>query len=114
MGAKSDEIHYSAKKGKVLDSVNVPLEEGEKIATLRRDTSRLSKNSKVAEANPELKDIADFANSGIQEQIKQLKEARKEARSQVRLQDSQTKYAKGGVTRADGCISKGHTRGKMV
>jgi len=24
------------------------------------------------------------------------------------------KYAKGGVTRADGCVSKGHTRGKMV
>jgi hypothetical protein len=24
------------------------------------------------------------------------------------------KYAKGGVTRADGCITKGHTRGKMV
>ncbi len=23
-------------------------------------------------------------------------------------------YAKGGVTRADGCISKGHTKGKMV
>jgi hypothetical protein len=24
------------------------------------------------------------------------------------------KKAKGGVTRADGCVSKGHTRGKMV
>lgn len=24
------------------------------------------------------------------------------------------KYAKGGVTRADGCVSKGHTKGKMV
>jgi hypothetical protein len=23
-------------------------------------------------------------------------------------------YKKGGVTRADGCVSKGHTRGKMV
>jgi hypothetical protein len=23
-------------------------------------------------------------------------------------------YAKGGVTRADGCITKGHTKGKMV
>jgi hypothetical protein len=23
-------------------------------------------------------------------------------------------YAKGGVTRADGCITKGHTNGKMV
>ncbi len=24
------------------------------------------------------------------------------------------KYAKGGVTRADGCITKAHTKGKMV
>jgi hypothetical protein len=24
------------------------------------------------------------------------------------------KFAKGGVTRADGCATKGHTRGKMV
>ena len=23
-------------------------------------------------------------------------------------------YAKGGVTRADGCVMKGHTKGKMV
>lgn len=23
------------------------------------------------------------------------------------------KYAKGGVTRADGCVTKGHTKGKM-
>lgn len=23
-------------------------------------------------------------------------------------------YAKGGVTRADGCVTKGHTKGKMV
>lgn len=25
-----------------------------------------------------------------------------------------TKLAKGGVTRADGCVSKGHTKGKVV
>jgi len=24
------------------------------------------------------------------------------------------KYAKGGVTRADGCVKKGHTKGRMV
>ena len=30
------------------------------------------------------------------------------------LPPSTQKKAKGGVTRADGCITKGHTRGKMV
>lgn len=24
------------------------------------------------------------------------------------------KYAKGGVTRADGCVTKGHTKGKQI
>jgi hypothetical protein len=23
-------------------------------------------------------------------------------------------YAKGGVTRGDGCVTKGHTKGKMI
>jgi hypothetical protein len=27
---------------------------------------------------------------------------------------SPTKMAKGGVTRADGCVSKGHTKGRFV
>jgi hypothetical protein len=27
---------------------------------------------------------------------------------------SMHKMAKGGVTRADGCVSKGHTKGKMI
>jgi hypothetical protein len=27
---------------------------------------------------------------------------------------SMHKMAKGGVTRADGCVTKGHTKGKMV
>lgn len=27
---------------------------------------------------------------------------------------NQAGYSKGGVTRADGCISKGHTKGRMV
>jgi hypothetical protein len=35
----------------------------------------------------------------------------KDPRDAVRGQKG---YAKGGVTRADGCVTKGHTRGKMV
>jgi hypothetical protein len=35
----------------------------------------------------------------------------KDPRDAVRGQKG---YAKGGVTRADGCVIKGHTRGKMV
>jgi len=38
-------------------------------------------------------------------------EPSKDPRDAVRGQKG---YAKGGVTRADGCVTKGHTRGKMV
>ena len=34
--------------------------------------------------------------------------------SRVGMNEMVDKKAKGGVTRADGCVSKGHTKGKMV
>jgi len=34
--------------------------------------------------------------------------------SQMGMPPETKKMAKGGVTRADGCITKGHTRGRMV
>lgn len=42
--------------------------------------------------------------------------AEKAAESAVKAHEKRMHkgYAKGGVTRADGCITKGHTKGKMV
>lgn len=34
--------------------------------------------------------------------------------SDIRVDGKPVKYAKGGVTRADGCISKGHTKGRVI
>ena len=40
---------------------------------------------------------------------------KKVAKQEVKAHEkSMHKMAKGGVTRADGCITKGHTKGKMV
>jgi phosphoserine phosphatase len=40
---------------------------------------------------------------------------KKVAKEEVKKHEkSMHKMAKGGVTRADGCVSKGHTKGKMV
>ena len=40
---------------------------------------------------------------------------KKIAKEEVKAHEkSMHKMAKGGVTRADGCVSKGHTKGKMV
>ena len=40
---------------------------------------------------------------------------KKVAKAEVKAHEkSMHKMAKGGVTRADGCVSKGHTKGKMI
>jgi hypothetical protein len=44
----------------------------------------------------------------------QLMERRREKMSPMAKGGTAKGYAGGGVTRADGCVSKGHTKGKMV
>jgi hypothetical protein len=40
---------------------------------------------------------------------------KKVAKAEVKAhEESVHKMAKGGVTRADGCVTKGHTKGKMI
>ena len=48
----------------------------------------------------------------IKEDMPMMKKvAKKEVKAHEKLMH---KMAKGGVTRADGCVSKGHTKGKMI
>jgi hypothetical protein len=55
---------------------------------------------------------ADYVGDKMQENKKKEAVAREAAAELKR--ESQRGMKKGGVTRADGCITKGHTRGKMV
>jgi hypothetical protein len=51
-------------------------------------------------------------HSDIKEDMPMMK---KVAKQEVKAHEkSMHKMAKGGVTRADGCVMKGHTKGKMV
>ena len=51
-------------------------------------------------------------HSDIKEDMPMMK---KVAKQEVKAHEkSMHKMAKGGVTRADGCVTKGHTKGKMV
>jgi hypothetical protein len=51
-------------------------------------------------------------HSDIKEDMPMMKKVAKQA---VKAHEkSMHKMAKGGVTRADGCVMKGHTKGKMV
>ena len=53
-----------------------------------------------------------MAKSDMKEDMPMMK---KVAKQEVKVHEkSMHKMAKGGVTRADGCVSKGHTKGKMI
>ena len=53
-----------------------------------------------------------MAHDDIKEDMPMMK---KVAKAEVKAHEKKMhKMAKGGVTRADGCITKGHTKGKMI
>lgn len=53
-----------------------------------------------------------MAHDDIKQDLPMMK---KVAKQEVKAHEkSMHKMAKGGVTRADGCVSKGHTKGKMI
>ena len=58
------------------------------------------------------KEGGDMKHSDIKQDMPMMK---KVAKAEVKAHEkSMHKMAKGGVTRADGCVSKGHTKGTMV
>ena len=50
---------------------------------------------------------------GLISENKRREKAEREAAAELK-RESQRGMKKGGVTRADGCITKGHTKGRMV
>ena len=61
----------------------------------------LMKHSDVAKDKPMMKKVAK-------------EEVKSHEKKMHGMKKGGMSYAKGGVTRADGCVSKGHTKGKMV
>ena len=57
-----------------------------------------------------------FKGGGMHNDMKQdMPMMKKVAKQEVKAHEkSMHKMAKGGVTRADGCVTKGHTKGTMV
>jgi len=63
--------------------------------------------------------MGGYADGGMaHEDVKMDKKMMQKAvnKHEGRLHKGQpmTKFSKGGVTRADGCVTKGHTKGKMI
>ena len=81
-----------AKKAGVPQSVGKEFLTADKGKTFKE--GGMMKHSDIAKDKPMMKKVAAEAVKGHEKRMH--------------------KMAKGGVTRADGCVTKGHTKGKMV
>ena len=56
----------------------------------------------------------DMKHEDVKMDKKMMQKAVNKHESRLHKGQPMTKFAKGGVTRADGCVTKGHTKGPMV
>jgi hypothetical protein len=87
-----------AKNPKFAKKVGIPRSVGEEFLTADKGKKfregGTMKHSDMSKDKPMMKKVADKAVKGHEKKMHSM--------------------AKGGVTRADGCVSKGHTKGKMI
>jgi hypothetical protein len=87
-----------AKNPKFAKKVGIPRSVGEEFLTADKgkkfNKGGMMKHSDMSKDKPMMKKIAGEAVKGHEKKMHGM--------------------AKGGVTRADGCVSKGHTKGKMI
>ena len=117
-----------AKKAGVPMSVGKDFNEADKGKKFRKGGSTNPSVAKIANPrvhhgqiqlpNVSLKKYSGFKEGGIMkhDDMKQdMPMMKKVAKQEVKAHEkSMHKMAKGGVTRADGCVSKGHTKGTMI
>lgn len=116
-----------ANNPKFAKKVGVSKSVGEEF--MKADKSRKFKDGGLkeadAESNPgltklptEVRNKMGYMKKGgmaHEDVSKDMPMMKKVAKKEVKAHEkSMHKMAKGGVTRADGCVSKGHTKGKMV
>ena len=76
------------------------------------------KNPGIAKLPTEVRNKMGYMKKGGMAQSNMAEDKpmmKKVAKEEVKAHEkSMHKMAKGGVTRADGCVTKGHTKGKMI
>ena len=55
-----------------------------------------------------------MAHKDVKMDKKMMQKAVNKHEGRLHKGESMTKFSKGGVTRADGCVTKGHTKGTMI
>jgi len=92
--------------------VGVPKSVGEEYLTADKGKKFMKggmmKHSDMSKDMPMMKKVAKKAVKGHEKAMHGMK------KGGMTCGPATKKMAKGGVTRADGCVSKGHTKGKMI
>jgi len=115
----ANQTWYTAKGKQVFDSANVPISRQEVDTELERNADKVKSNTETTKKNPGLKDISDFANEGITEQVRQLRKARQANIGGGRGEVNPEGMKKGGKVssaskRADGIAQRGKTKGRYL
>lgn len=70
-----NEKYYEVRGNKIY-GFNVPISREQVDKDIANFSEKVKRNSETARQNPELKSFSDFANEGINEQIRQARQAR--------------------------------------
>ena len=115
-------LNYTAKGKQVFDEIGKPMTREAVDADIENWHSKIKKNEKTAQGSPDLKDVVDFANKGLQEDLDSARKARQAhlggGRGEVNP-DIDGKKKGGRVKlsaskRADGIATKGFTKGRYL
>jgi hypothetical protein len=114
MAAAAHNPEFAKKAGIPVDVAKEfnAADKGKKFGTSRPDLQGVNKKSTSHGKMALFKEGGKMKHSDIAKDKPMMKA---EAEKAVKGHEQRMhKMAKGGVTRADGCITKGHTKGKMV
>lgn len=78
------------------------------------DLGSYKKGGKVKKMNTGGYASGGMAHEDVKMDKKMMQKAVNKHESRLHKGEPMTKFSKGGVTRADGCVTKGHTKGTMV
>jgi len=80
-----------------------------------KDFSTADKGRKFSKGGTMAKsDMKEDMAMDLKQDKSMMQKAVNKHESRLHKGQPMTKFAKGGVTRADGCVTKGHTKGTMV
>ena len=115
-------LNYTAKGKQVFDEIGKPMTREAVDADIEQWHSAIKKNAETAKGSPGLKDVVDFANKGLQEDLDSARKARQahlgggrgEVNPDIDGKKKGGRVKSSASKRADGIATKGFTKGRYI